>query len=132
MDITGIGTAVTGVKDILGMFFPDKTEEEKAKMAQAFQMYQNQIDLQKAQIAANAAEATQPGLHFRDGAGWVCVFGLAVTVAKPLVEWCSILVGHPVTLPPVATDTTNTMLFSLLGLGGMHAAPAIMNAALGK
>jgi len=26
MDITGIGTAVTGVKDILGMFFPDKTE----------------------------------------------------------------------------------------------------------
>ena len=128
LDITGVGTAVTGVKDILGMFFPDKTEEEKAKMTQALQLWQGQQDLAKAQIAANTAEATQPGMHFRDGAGWVCVVGLAVTVLKPLIEWFSAIVGHPLVLPSVDTSTTSIMLTSLLGLGGMHAAPSIVGA----
>ena len=31
MDITGIGSAAQAVKDVVGMFFPDKTEEDKAK-----------------------------------------------------------------------------------------------------
>ena len=132
LDATGIGEAVTGVKDILGMLFPDKTEEEKLKMTQALTLYQNQQDLAKAQIAANTAEASQPGLHFRDGAGWVCVVGLAVQVLKPLIEWGSSIVGHPLILPSVDTSTTSVMLTSLLGLGGMHAAPTIINSLKGN
>ena len=131
-DVTGIGEAVTGVKDILGMFFPDATEEMKAKMGQALAIYQDQQDLAKAQIAVNAAAAATPGMHFRDGAGWICVFGLGVTTLKPLIEWLSILVGHPVNLPSVDTSVTGTMLAALLGLGGMHAAPGIIDSVKGN
>ena len=132
LDITGIGSAVTGVKDILGMFFPDKTEAEKVKMEQALVLWQGQQDLAKAQIAANTAEAAEPGMHFRDGAGWVCVFGLGVTTLKPVIEWGAVLVGHPLTLPAVDTSVTSTMLMALLGLGGMHAAPGIIDAVKGR
>ena len=131
-DVTGVGAAVTGVKDILGMFFPDKTEEEKMKMAQALQLHNDAQQLQILQAQANANEALQPGMHFRDGAGWVCVVGMAVAVLKPLIEWGAALVGYPLVLPPVDTSTTSTMLYALLGLGGMHAAPAIVNAVTGK
>ncbi len=120
MDITGIGTAVTGVKDILGMFFPDKTEEEKAKMLQAFQMMQLQQQSDTAQSAVNQASATAGGITFRDGAGWVCVAGFAVTVLRPLVQWGTILAGHPVELPTMDTTEIIPMLLGLLGLGGMH------------
>jgi hypothetical protein len=132
LDATGVGEAVTGVKDILGMFFPDKTEEDKAKMAQALQLWQGQQELAKAQIEANTAEASQPGMHFRDGAGWVCVVGLGVQVLKPLIEWGAALAGHPLVLPSVDTSLTGSMLASLLGLGMMHATPAIVAAAKGN
>ena len=127
-DITGIGEVVTGAKDILGMFFPDKTEEEKAKIAAALDLQKDQDKLVELQAQANANEALQPGMHFRDGAGWVCVVGMAVSVLKPLIEWGSHIIGNPITLPPVDTSTTSTMLYALLGLGGMHAAPAVISA----
>ena len=127
-DITGIGGVVTGAKDILGMFFPDKTEEEKAKIAAALDLQKDQDKLVELQAQANANEALQPGMHFRDGAGWVCVVGMAVSVLKPLIEWGSHIIGNPITLPPVDSTTTSTMLYALLGLGGMHAAPAVISA----
>ena len=127
-DITGIGGVVTGAKDILGMFFPDKTEEEKAKIAAALDLQKDQDKLVELQAQANANEALHPGMHFRDGAGWVCVVGMAVSVLKPLIEWGSHIIGNPITLPPVDITTTSTMLYALLGLGGMHAAPAVISA----
>lgn len=132
LDVTGVGAVVTGAKDILGMFFPDKTEEDKAKMAAALALQQDQNRLVELQAQANANEALQPGLHFRDGAGWVCVIGMAVSILKPLIEWAAAIVGHPLTLPAMDTSTTNSMLISLLGLGGYHAAPTIINAVKGN
>lgn len=131
-DLTGLGTAVTGVKDILGMFFPDQTELDKSKMAAALALQLDQNKLIELQAQANANEALQPGLHFRDGAGWVCVIGLGVSVLKPLIEWGSHLIGSPIVLPPVDTSTTSTMLYALLGLGSLHAAPAIMDSVRSK
>lgn len=111
--ITGAEEAVSSIAGLVGRFFPDKTEVEKAQLAGVLSIVQGQL-------AANTAEAAQPGLHFRDGAGWVCVFGFAVMTVKPLLEWGSILVGHPVQLPPMDTTVSMTMLSGLLGLGGMH------------
>ena len=101
------------------MFFPDKTEEEKAKMVQAFQFAQMQQQTDLAQISANQA-ASANGITFRDGAGWVCVSGMAISILKPVIEWGATLVGHPVVLPLVDTATTGSMLMALLGLGAMH------------
>jgi hypothetical protein len=79
----------------------------------------------------NIEEAKNPGPHFRDGAGWVCVAGLAVMVFKPLVEWVLLLLNHPINLPQLDLSSTQTMLWALLGLGGMHAAPDVLAAARG-
>jgi len=87
---------------------------------------------QQGQLDANKAEAEQGGTHFRDGAGWVCVAGFGLVVLRPLIEWGAVLAGHPVTLPAIDTSETGPMLVALLGLGGYHAAPAIVSAVKGK
>jgi hypothetical protein len=118
-DVTGIGTAATAVEKILGMFFPDKTQVERDKMAQAFQVLQIQAQADQAQNAVNQVSAAN-GFTFRDGAGWVCVAGFAVNVLRPLISWGFVLAGHPIVLPEMDTTQTLPMLLGLLGLGGMH------------
>jgi hypothetical protein len=105
----------------LGELAAAGTFEQKAQ-AQAMQ----------GQLDANKAEAEQGGTHFRDGAGWVCVAGFGLVVLRPLIEWGAVLAGHPVTLPAIDTSETGPMLVALLGLGGYHAAPAIVSAVKGK
>jgi hypothetical protein len=111
--VTGAEDAVSSIANLIGRFFPDKTEVEKAQLAGVLSIVQGQL-------AANTAEAAQPGLHFRDGAGWVCVFAFGLMTLKPVLEWGSVLVGHPITLPAIDTTVAMTMLSGLLGLGGMH------------
>ena len=111
--VTGAEDAVSSIANLIGRFFPDKTEVEKAQLAGVLSIVQGQL-------AANTAEAAQPGLHFRDGAGWVCVFAFGLMTLKPVLEWGSVLVGHPITLPAIDTTVAMTMLSALLGLGGMH------------
>ena len=113
LDMSGIGEAATSVQKILGMFFPDKTQEEKDKLAGIIGLITQQNDI-------NKAEAAQPGVHFRDGAGWVCVAGFALMLFRPVLEWICILLGHKVDLPVVDTTVSGEMLAALLGLGGMH------------
>ena len=120
VDVTGIGEAASAIKDVLGMFFPDKTAEEKDKLAAVFQMAQIQAQADRAQAAVNQAAATVQGFTFRDGAGWVCVAGFAVNVLRPLVSWAFTIGGHPIHLPEMDVSQTTPMLLGLLGLGGMH------------
>jgi hypothetical protein len=111
--ITGAEEAVSSIANLVSKFFPDKTEVEKAQLAGVLSIIQGQL-------AANTAEAAQPGLHFRDGAGWVCVAGFALLVLKAPIEWACALAGHPITLPAPDTSISTDMLLGLLGLGGMH------------
>jgi hypothetical protein len=113
MDITPFGAVAGLADDVVKRLFPDKTAEEQAKLAAAATIIQGQL-------AANTAEAAQPGLHFRDGAGWVCVAGFALMVLRAPIEWACTLAGHPITLPQADTSTSMDMLMGLLGLGGMH------------
>jgi Holin of 3TMs, for gene-transfer release len=127
LDLTGIGSVADLLGTAINKIWPNPTEAAAAKIAllnaqQAGALKEMDADLQTnlAQIQANAAEAAKPGLSFRDGAGWVCVIGFGVTILKPLIEWASVLAGHPISLPSVDTSTITTMLFALLGIGGMH------------
>jgi len=127
MDITGIGSVADLLNTAIQKIWPDPTQRAaaqvailQAQQAGALKELDDQFQLNIEQIKANAVEAAQPGLHFRDGAGWVCVAGFAVATLKPLIEWGCALSGHPVTLPPVDQTTSMTMLMALLGLGGMH------------
>jgi hypothetical protein len=126
MDITGIGTAVTGVKDILGMFFPDKTEQEKAKMAQAFQMVQLQFDADKAQVATNTVEAASSSLFvsgWRPFIGWVCGSACAWNwIGISVVKSICALLAYKLLIPLEAASLTEMMpvLLGLLGLGTLR------------
>ena len=121
MDITGIGEAAGAVEKVLGMFFPDKTAEDRARLAQALAIMQIQAQANAAQSAVNKQAAAVQGFTFRDGAGWVCVAGFAVNVLRPLIAWGFAIGGHPIALPEMDTSQTLPMLLGLLGLGGMHA-----------
>jgi hypothetical protein len=127
IDITGIGSVADLIKDGIDKIFPNPTEAAAAKIALlnaqnagALKALDDQFNLNIEQIKANAVDEAKPGLSFRDGAGWVCVIGFSVTILKPLIEWGCALAGHPIALPSVDTSTITTMLFALLGIGGMH------------
>ncbi len=129
LDISGFGSAFDLAKSVIDRLWPNKNDPAyiaaqaqliQAQTAGALKQLDDEFQTALEQIKVNAVEAAQPGMHFRDGAGWVCVFALAVMTIKPLAEWGSILAGHPVTLPAMDTTIAMTMLSSLLGLGGMH------------
>jgi hypothetical protein len=127
LDATGLGSVADLLGKAVDKIWPNPTEAAAAKIAllnaqQAglFKEMDAQLQTNLAQIAANAAEAAKPGVSFRDGAGWVCVIGFGIATLKSPIEWACSLAGHPVTLPSVDTGTSTTMLFALLGIGGMH------------
>jgi hypothetical protein len=127
LDLTGIGSVADLLKVGVEKIWPNPTEAAAAKVAilnaqqaGALKELDDQFQTNIEQIKANAIAEAKPGLSFRDGAGWVCVAGFAIATMKSPIEWGCSLFGHPVTLPSVDTGTSTTMLFALLGLGGMH------------
>jgi hypothetical protein len=110
MDIAGIGEAATAAKNILGMFFPDKTQEEISKLSATVALLQSQTDINKQEAASS-----DPLEHWRGGMGWVCV--LAYFNNFILAPWAASF-GHPV--PMVDTTTLAELTLGMLGLGGMH------------
>ena len=128
LDAIGLGSIADLASTIIDKIWPDPAKAAEARAALlaaqnagALKDIDQQFQLQLEQIKVDAAEAAQPGLHFRDGAGWVAVAGFALTVLKSPIEWGCNLAGHPVTLPPVDSMTIEATLGGLLGLGGMHA-----------
>lgn len=129
LDLTGIGSVANLIKDGIDRLFPNKSDPAyvaaqaaliNAQTAGTLKAMDDEFQLALEQIKTNAAEASQPGFHFRDGAGWVCVTAFAIAALKAPIEWGCALAGHPVTLPSVDTSTTVPLLFALLGVGTMH------------
>lgn len=127
LDLTGFGSVADLLKDGMDKIWPDPAKKAEvtialmnAQNAGLFKQMDADLQARLEQIKANAAEAAQPGFHFRDGAGWVCVLAFGIMALKAPIEWGASLAGHPVTLPSVDTSVTTDMLLGLLGLGGMH------------
>lgn len=124
IDVSGIGTAATAVKDVLGMFFPDKTEQEKAQIAAAVSLVQAQTDIDKSE-----AQSSDPLQHWRGGLGWVCVAGFGYQfVLQPLLATALTIAGHPVALPSLDLGQLSTLTAGMLGLGAMHVTERIKGA----
>lgn len=122
-DLTGIGSGLSAIADIVGKFFPDKTQAEKDQLTMALaQLNAQQQDLQM-QADVNKAEATNQNMFvagWRPFVGWICGAGFGVTILGPLLTWISGLCGHPVQFPAMDTESLMTILFGMLGLGGMR------------
>jgi hypothetical protein len=127
MDLTSVLGVVATVID---RAFPDPAQRDAAKLKllelqQSGEMAQLAADteLAKAQAAINQTEAANPNLFvsgWRPFVGWVCGLGLAYAflikpIASPLIQkWCGV--------PMEALDisTLLTLLFGMLGLGGLR------------
>lgn len=113
------------VDDIVTRIWPDATEIEKAKLAQATQEIQNQYALVIGQLDINKVEAASPHWFVAGGrpaAIWVGVLSLLYSgIGISFLSWLALCAGLP-PLPPFTDTTANTILMGLLGLGGMRTA----------
>ena len=122
----GVGEAITAVSNlattIIDKKFPNATEIEKVKLAALAAEMQNQFNITIAQLDINKIEASNPNIFVSGGRPatiWVCVAGLAYTVAYPLLTWGAQSVGlHD--LPALDTAVLQYLLGALLGVGAMR------------
>lgn len=116
-DLTGIGAVADLASNLIGRFFPDKTEQERAQLAATLQIIQGQLD-------ANKAEASNPTLFvsgWRPFIGWVCGLGCAWNwIGLPVAVFLSHYLGKPVDLRPADLSEMMPLLLGMLGLGGLR------------
>ncbi len=120
MDLTGVfgflNTLVTRT-------IPDPTLQEQLRRELELARLAADTDLAKGQLAINQTEAANPNLFvsgWRPFVGWVCGLGLAYAflikpIASPLIQKWS---GVP--MEALDVGTLLTLLFGMLGLGGMR------------
>ena len=97
---------------------------EKAEMLQ---------EINKAQIEVNKIEAGSSSFFksgWRPSVGWVCSFALAYHfVLQPMLSFIFAASGNSVELPIFDMTTLSTVLFGMLGLGGMRSLEKVKRSA---
>ena len=111
-----IGTIAHLVAPLLDKLIPDVDARRKAKDDLTRLESEGDLDLLKAQLAVNAAEAKHESIFvagWRPAVGWVCAFGLlyATFLENVLAAW----VPH---LPQTGAETLMPVLMGMLGIGG--------------
>ena len=125
LDIAGFGAIADMAKGLIDRFFPNKTEAQKAELAQAMLLLQGEIDSQKAQIEVNEAEARSASTFvagWRPFIGWVCGTALVYQyILRPLTEAGFALARHPLPAAlPGLDDNLYQLLLGMLGLGAFR------------
>ena len=134
--MNGIWEIILGpVFKIIDKVVPDVNERERQKLEimklhQAGEMQWLDADLKLAlgQMEINKVEAGIPGVFkggWRPAAAWACVFaGIVYPMIRALMPWALEVAGVKGVPPLPVLDATEsmTMLFGLLGLGGMRMA----------
>lgn len=116
-DITGLGSVADLANTVINKIWPDKSEQERMQLANAFAVIQGQMDI-------NKEEAKNPSVFvsgWRPFIGWVCGAGCAWNwVGLPIVKAVAIYIGHPITLSPADLSEMMPLLLGMLGLGGLR------------
>jgi hypothetical protein len=117
--LTGIGTFAKDIRVAI-------TGKDPVKEAEAMQkLLEIEFAAQKAQSDINLVEAQNPNLFvsgWRPAVGWVCTAALAwYYVVAPFLTWFLKLFNvQSVTIPQFDTGSLITLLFGLLGIGGLR------------
>ena len=127
-----VGGAVELARDLIGRFFPDKTEAAKAEAELARLLAMGELNVVLEQLRINAVEAAHPSVFVSGGRPfimWVCGFGFAyATLAHPMLSWLATIKGWPV--PPVIdNELLSTTMWALLGLGALRTGEKIKRVA---
>ncbi len=127
----GWDDAIGGVLKLADKFIPDPQEKQKFELE--LQQLKQQSDLAvlnaDTQIAIAQADINKTEAASEDKFNsrarpfilWICgvAFGYHFIV-QPLLAFVFATTGHPVPLPVFNMDALNTVLFGILGLGGMR------------
>jgi hypothetical protein len=99
-------------------------KEEKAQLI---------MEINKAQIEVNKIESASDNIFksgWRPFTGWVCSFALAYHfVLQPFLMFILVSIGKPMELPVFDMSTLTTVLFGMLGLGGMRSLEKVKKSA---
>ena len=115
---TGIGQMAKDIRTAI-------TGKDPAKEAEAMQkLLEIEFAAQKAQTDINIVEAQSPNLFvsgWRPATGWICVFALAwYYILAPFASWVMSIFDVESTIPIFEAGELMTLLFGLLGIGGMR------------
>ena len=118
-------TAILNVGNaLIERLIPDKNAQEQAKIALIQMQAQGELSQLAGQLEINKAEASSPNLFvagWRPAVGWTCAAGLVSQfIVSPLATWLASLLGHPIAYPNLDMGTLLTLLFGMLGLGGLR------------
>jgi hypothetical protein len=109
-------------KDIRQAITGEISPEKKAELEQ--RALEIEYALTKAQTDINLEEAKHPSIFvagWRPFVGWVCGFSLGWQfIGSPIFEWIIKIAGKNVSAPEMDTGSLVTVLFALLGIGGMR------------
>lgn len=106
-------------------YIPDPAERARQQfalqqemMAQAAKAEEDQRDIDKTEASSGSVFVA----GWRPATGWLCVFTLGWSwVFAPLVSWTVMATGAKVAaLPVLGTADSQTLLYALLGIGGLH------------
>ena len=124
MDLTGIGAVATSITGIVDKFFPDKTQEEKDKMALVMLQAQGDINANLAQLDVDKTEASNPSLFvsgWRPFVGWVCGAACAWNwVGLPIVKAVTAEFGRTLAAAPADLTQMLPLLMGMLGMGALR------------
>ena len=121
---SNVGDAIAKV---IGLFKVDPTValENSEKIEELKANLQGKlVDQISAQIDVDKAEAANANMFvagWRPFIGWVCGVGLLTQfLINPFATFIAALFKHPIVFPALDLGTLLTLLFGMLGLGGMR------------
>lgn len=124
LDAFGIGAIADLAKDLVGRFFPDKTEQEKGQMALILATMQNQMAMNQGQMDINEVEAANPNFFvsgWRPWVGWVCGSACAWNwIGLPIAKFITELFGKTLAIAPADLTQMLPLLMGLLGMGALR------------
>jgi hypothetical protein len=124
LDALGIGAIADLAKDLVGRFFPDKTEQEKAQMSLILTTMQNQMAMNQGQMDINKMEAANPNFFvsgWRPFVGWVCGSACAWNwVGLPITKAALGLFHKTLKVAPADLTQMLPLLMGLLGMGALR------------
>ena len=117
IDISGLGAVADLASGVINRFFPDKTEQEKAQIAQALTIMQMQMDVNKEEAKSTSVFVS----GWRPFIGWVCGMACAWNwLGLPMAVALSTYMGHPIPLSSADITEMMPVLMGMLGLGGLR------------
>ncbi len=115
---SGIGSLAKDLRTAITGKDPEKEAEIMQKLADI------EAAAEQGQLSINLEEAKSPNLFvsgWRPAVGWICVFALAwYYVLAPFATWLMSIFKIDSTIPAFETGELTTLLFGLLGIGGMR------------